>query len=97
MVGKFGQWVASWGKKCQVQKWIFGQELQGTPDCWNKEMKYVEKKKSGWQIIFDRMEKEMFKWYGNVARMEDNRCSNRKMTWSPGRRRRGPTEIKCEN
>jgi hypothetical protein len=42
--------------------------------------------------------KETLKWYGNVLRMEDNRCPKRIMTWSPeGRRqRRGRPEMKWE-
>jgi len=42
------------------------------------------------QTVLERMEDNMFLWYGHLARMEDNSWSNRIMTWSPGRQRRGP-------
>jgi hypothetical protein len=37
------------------------------------------------QIILERMENNMLKWYGHVLRMEDNRWPKRIMTWSPER------------
>jgi hypothetical protein len=32
------------------------------------------------QSVLDRMENNMFKWYGHVVRKEDNRLSKRIMT-----------------
>jgi hypothetical protein len=45
------------------------------------------------QIILERME-NIFIWCGDFVCMENNRWCNRMMTWLPGRRRRGPPEIK---
>jgi len=45
------------------------------------------------QTIFEGME-IMFIWYGHFLGMEGNRWFNRIMTWSPGRRRRRPPEMK---
>jgi hypothetical protein len=54
----------------------------------------IRKKMGVTQIILERMENNMLKWYGHVVCMEVNRWSKR-MTWSPeGRRRRGRSEVK---
>jgi hypothetical protein len=49
------------------------------------------------ETVLERKERNMLKWYRHVVRMEDNRWPERKMTWSPERRRRrGRLEIKWE-
>ena len=47
------------------------------------------------QTILERME-NMFISYGHFVGMEGNRWFNRIMTWSPGRTRRRPPEMKWE-
>jgi len=39
MVGKFGHWIISCRENSQIQKLIFGEELQGSPDWWISEIK----------------------------------------------------------
>jgi len=60
-------------------------------------MKSSEKKLRVTQTILERMENNVWKWYGHVPRMEDKRWPKGIMAWSPeGSRRRGQPEIKWE-
>jgi hypothetical protein len=71
------EWITSkyWNtisrKNCYVQKWIFGQELLHGPQT-AKSSKWSNQRKNGGNTIFERRENAL-KWYGHVARTQDNR------------------------
>jgi hypothetical protein len=56
----------------------------------------IREKNGEKQIILERMENSMLKWYGHVVCMEDNRWPKRIMTWSPGGRRRERSDVEKE-